>query len=375
MLDAMKVFISSVRVGLEQERDALPGLIRAIGHDPLRFEDFTALSMPSREACLRGVDAADVYLMLLGPHYGHVFPETGQSATHDEWMAALSKGMPRIVFRKVGVPFDHEQEEFIKQIGDYGTGVFYRTFETAVDLQAKVVEALRAIASTPSDLTYEPLISPPPISWRSDWEGYSPNAQREAALIVHVAPLGVPRLSARLMSELEPRLVAALRRVNAVPPAAGLTPSRSANAVNVALTQPSRRGHHEIQAGALSHVRATSAGEVALSWSLPGDGLGVILDPDDLVATTAQSLRLIGATGLINANRVTAGIELADVMLASEGKLTGAPRSSASFGFSSQQDVHVEPDESVSSSALDRGADEVAATLVRTLLAEFRRRR
>jgi hypothetical protein len=371
----MKVFISSVRVGLEQERDALPGLIRAIGHDPLRFEDFTALSMPSREACLRGVDAADVYLMLLGPHYGHVFPETGQSATHDEWMAAVSKGMPRIVFRKVGVPFDREQEEFIKQIGDYGTGLFYRTFETAVDLQAKVVEALRALASTPSDLTYEQLASPVPISWRSDWEGYSPNAQREASFVVHVAALGVPRLSARLMSELEARVVAALRRVNAVPPAAGLTPSSSADAVNIALTQPFRQGLREIHPGALTHVRATSAGQVALSWSLPGDGLGVILDSEDLAATTSRSLRLIGAMGLINADRVAVGIELADVMLASEGKLTDVPRSSTSFGFNNQQDVHVEPDESVSNSALDRGADEVAATLVRTLLAEFRRRR
>jgi len=37
----VRVFISSVRRGLEAERDALPGLVKAIGHEPVRFEDFT----------------------------------------------------------------------------------------------------------------------------------------------------------------------------------------------------------------------------------------------------------------------------------------------------------------------------------------------
>ena len=44
----MKVFISSVRHGLDAERDALPGLIAALGHDPRRFEDYTAQPIPSR---------------------------------------------------------------------------------------------------------------------------------------------------------------------------------------------------------------------------------------------------------------------------------------------------------------------------------------
>lgn len=105
----MKIFISSVRSGLEQERDSLPGLILALGHEPKRFEDFGAQVMPSREACLRGVDNSDVYLLLLGPNYGYTFPETGQSATHDEWIAAITKGMPRLVFRKQGVQMDADR--------------------------------------------------------------------------------------------------------------------------------------------------------------------------------------------------------------------------------------------------------------------------
>lgn len=59
----MRVFISSVRHGLEEERDALPGLITAIGHTPVRFEDFTAQTTPSRQRCLDGLATADVYLL------------------------------------------------------------------------------------------------------------------------------------------------------------------------------------------------------------------------------------------------------------------------------------------------------------------------
>ncbi|MHD0307429.1 DUF4062 domain-containing protein [Rhodococcus erythropolis] len=63
----MRVFVSSVRRGLEEERDALPGLITAIGHTPIRFEDFGATDLPSREACLTGVGNAELYLLILGP--------------------------------------------------------------------------------------------------------------------------------------------------------------------------------------------------------------------------------------------------------------------------------------------------------------------
>jgi hypothetical protein len=98
----VKVFISSVRRGLDEERDALPGIILAVGHTPLRFEDFSAQPMPSREAGLAGVADADVYLLILGPNYGYRFADTGQSPTHDEWTAATAAGVPRLVYRKDG---------------------------------------------------------------------------------------------------------------------------------------------------------------------------------------------------------------------------------------------------------------------------------
>ncbi len=58
----MRVFVSSVRVSLEQERDSLKGLIMALGHEPVMFEDFTAQPVPSREACLEGVRSCAAYV-------------------------------------------------------------------------------------------------------------------------------------------------------------------------------------------------------------------------------------------------------------------------------------------------------------------------
>ncbi len=77
-LAAVIVFISSVRRGLETERDYLPGLLRASGYEPRRFEDFAAQPVPSRDACLAGVEVADAYLLILGEHYGDPLADDGQ---------------------------------------------------------------------------------------------------------------------------------------------------------------------------------------------------------------------------------------------------------------------------------------------------------
>lgn len=89
----MIVFISSVRRGLEDERDYLPGLLKASGHEPRRFEDFSAQSVPSRDACLAGVEAADVYLLLLGQHYGDPLQDTGKAPTEEEFTVAKHRAL------------------------------------------------------------------------------------------------------------------------------------------------------------------------------------------------------------------------------------------------------------------------------------------
>jgi hypothetical protein len=141
----MKVFVSSVRRGLEEERDALPALITALGFEPLNFEKFGAQPWSSREACVRAVGQADVYVLLIGPAYGEPIPDTGLSPTHEEYNAARAKGIPVLVFRKEGVALEDDQAQFVSQVESYPTGLLRETFSSPIDLLTKVAAALRAL--------------------------------------------------------------------------------------------------------------------------------------------------------------------------------------------------------------------------------------
>lgn len=273
----MRVFISSVRRGLERERDALPGLISAIGHEPMRFEDFGARTEPSREACLAGVAAADVYLLILGPHYGHRFPETNQSPTHDEWVAATARGMRRLVFRKSGVEFEHEQEEFVRLVGSYSDGVFYAEFDTPEDLQTKAAAAILRLASAPPALTFTPLSVVPSIEWRDAWDRHPLSGNHEPAYVeLHVIPTSPGRIPARVLKQSSGRLVAGLRQSGAVSAVAGLDviDDPDASVVSVPNADSTGRGWNQAQPGSLSGVRLSAGSQLSLWATLPSDGMG-----------------------------------------------------------------------------------------------------
>lgn len=121
---------------------------------------------------MRGVDSSDAYLLLLGPHYGHTFPETGQSATHDEWVRAQTLGMPRYVFKKVGVDLDEDQAVFAASLGDYATGRFYKEFEQPHDLFREVTAVVRELGTDGGDLEFSPLIDSVSVAWLEPTPGW-----------------------------------------------------------------------------------------------------------------------------------------------------------------------------------------------------------
>ena len=172
--------------------------------------------------------------MLLGPVYGHRFPETNQSPTHDEFVAAQAAGIARMVFRKDDVEFEPEQEKFAKLVGDYGTGVFYSTFHDATDLQAKVVAAIRELETTPRGVTFAPLATPVPASWQSDWspQRYA-NSPAEASLEVHVIPIDDRPRSGREMAAITDAIASRLRSTNVVSATSALDVTEADGAVNV----------------------------------------------------------------------------------------------------------------------------------------------
>lgn len=381
----MRVFISSVRRGLESERDALPGLLIATGFEPARFEDFGALPTPSREACVRGVQASDVYLLLLGPAYGDPLPETGQSPTEDEWIAAVTKGMPKLVFRKAGIDatIQPEQKTFIEKVGDYASGVFYATFSDTTDLQTKVVEALRRLAAAPNPLTYEPLPhdQTPTFAWRDEWEtrqGTWAGRSSDGGMVeLHIVPLDGGSRPGRLMRAISDTVVTRLREFGALSAHEGVEP-RASNTEAVVEVPASPRGGSGIgttHPAQLRGVRLVADGQLSVWWTLPGDSMAAILDPDELVATTASHLRLAGAVGVLDGGRFAIAIGLSVGNMITEGKVTGFARSSVSFPVNSDKPVQVVPDETVSGAAFDRGAGEVAGNLAEALVQGFRGRR
>lgn len=119
--------------GAQGPMQFMPSTWAAYGSVPRRFEDYTAMSVPSRQAW-DGVEDCDVYLLLLGEHYGEPLPDTGKAPTEEEFVVARRRNIPILVFRKMGAEPDEFQQDFIKRVEEYATGRFRRSFEQPQDL-------------------------------------------------------------------------------------------------------------------------------------------------------------------------------------------------------------------------------------------------
>jgi hypothetical protein len=165
----MKVFISSVTHLLKEERAALPPFLRLFDHEPLRFEDFEAQDRSSREACLAGVAAADVYLLLLASRYGTPFPDTGLSPTAEEFYRARQRGIPILVFNK-SVDEDDEpaQVDFKGEVGHYINGRLWRSFTDPTSCNQAVGEALKALDAERGPVARTAPREPIAVPWLSE---------------------------------------------------------------------------------------------------------------------------------------------------------------------------------------------------------------
>lgn len=367
----MRVFISSVRKGLEEERDSLPGLITALGHTPVRFEDFSAQTTPSREACLDALDSADVCLFLLGPNYGHVFPETGQSATHDEWVQAQRLGKPRLVYRKNGVRFEPDQHAFTRIVEAYATGVFRDSFSNSIELQTKVVKGLRELDSKPSPLDFRRLTQKPPLTWIADDDrGNSLGSSQGSLLELHVLPVDHPGYSAREMDQFIDSLVSRVRETKYIESGQALNLFRSQDHAAVSIENDRRRVWDKPQNGEIREVRLYKTGQVSVRSSLPRDQMGSILDPEVLPKQLAEMLRFIGALGIIQEGHVVvaAGVPSDGVISVDTFDQHRSRSRAQPLGFGRSVAMYrTEPDESVSVAALENGAHEVGGDLSRAL--------
>jgi hypothetical protein len=372
----MRVFISSVRRGLEEERDALPGLVSAIGHTPVRFEDFTAQTVPSREACLAGVNSSDVYILLVGAYYGHVFEDTQQSATHDEWIAATAAGLPRLVYRKSGVDLDTDQAAFVAGIEDYAAGVFRDSFESTAELLTKVAAKVRELAEASGPLSFAPMVEAPVIQWRQQFErGGRDQTVSQSALEVHILPSPSGSLSARALTDLGDALVGRMRRSGLIDDRAALETRTVEDAIYLLLGDDAPSPWNSAVEGRTLGVRIAQSGQTSAWASLPRDGLGSVLDPAQLPLQIAGMLRLIGHTQALSSPYVAIAVGVEPVRTLSVGNVSDMPRNSTQFLLMSDRPLRTDPDELVTLAALAIGASEAGGMLSRQLIQVFRQHR
>jgi hypothetical protein len=362
-LGCVKVFLSSVRRGLEDERRALPGLIQALGHEPLAFEGFTARDVPSRQACLDGVEQADAYLLLLGEHYGDVLPETGKAPTEEEFAVARRRGIPILVFRKRGVVMEPAQEAFGRRVEAYATGEFRKAFETTADLLTEVAAALRDVERVPSALTSTALTAAVDVPWGR----FADHTWRSTAAILELAAVPIPaaRPSATTLDSAPGRL-SRLGRDHGI--------FTDEQALDTGLVKggahASARPDRSV---AIGGIGLTDRGDVLVWRELPSDGLGVILDPADLSPRIAAMVRLV-AELVPKSGSVALTVGLHGLGSVMEGRIDDlGHRTQASFpGFGYDKDALVEPRDSVPAASLISGGNEIGQELAVRLLHRFR---
>lgn len=337
--EAMKVFISSVTYLLSDERAALPPFLRLLGHEGLRFEDFEAQNRSSRQACLAGVDEADVYALLLGPRYGTPFPDTGLSPTAEEFTRARQRNIPILVFTKLVDESDEPaQSDFKAEVGHYVNGRLWRSFRDPLSCNQAVGEALAQVSVSQRPLRKEPPSAPISVPWLpgvtlgdqsrvgpARWShgrggGLVPESVYAPILEVHIVPDGTREYRGPAeMARRAETMAADARRTQFVNDADPLNVGSSDElAWAVRPPQSNRRFEDDTTVEEFRGLLGTSTGGAGAFQALVTDMMGTLVDQaflQDAIAVLvglasphlADGERVAVAVGLINADRVWEG--------------------------------------------------------------------
>jgi hypothetical protein len=92
------VFLSSTFLDLEEHRRLARDAITRLEHGTQSMEFFGALQESPKEACLRLVRGADIYVGIFGVRYGSLDAHSGKSLTHLEYEEASALKLPCLVY-------------------------------------------------------------------------------------------------------------------------------------------------------------------------------------------------------------------------------------------------------------------------------------
>lgn len=369
---AVKVFISSVTHQLKDERNALPPFLRLFDHVPLRFEDFTSQDRSSRAACLAGVDAADVYVLLLGPRYGNPFPDTGLAPTAEEFKLARQRGIPILVFNKTVDEADEPaQTAFKAEVGHYVNGRLWKSFTDPLSLNQAVGEALRELPVAGAPLSMQRLTIVPEVSWLLD-PGERFSGVDAPVLELQLVPIDSSEWFGAAALTTAPRSLASTLRSSGFVADEDPLDLGSDNEKAWAIRRPHRTGGwNEPSDEAFRGAILQSNGTARAFVSLRSDMFGALVNQQSLQRELVRLLALVAP--LSTADVVAPAVALSQAERVWEGDPTkvGA-RSSSGMRSRTGLTLRVEPSFSVTRSALINSTGDVAAELAARLINDVR---
>jgi hypothetical protein len=391
----MKVFISSVTHLLKEERAALPPFLRLFDHEPLRFEDFEAQDRSSREACLAGVEAADVYVLLLGPRYGTPFPDTGLSPTAEEFRRARQHDIPIVVFNKTVDEADEPaQVDFNGEVGHYVNGRLWRSFTDAASCNQAVGEALKALAvergPVPRTTPQEPVMVPwlseiplssatvPAIGFVGGRNTAVPASVSAPVLEFHVMGMGVTTApSLRQIEERARQLAREMRHVGFVSEGDQLV-VKAVDGFGWVVRPPATSSSGSFpQQVTVEQFRGAliSPGGVCAFRSLDTDIIGALVDQQNLQTDLASLFGVISAH-LPEAESVTlaAGLSRADRVGEGDPRVVGT-RNGGRLGMMGPAELRAGGDFVVPTRRVANSFGDLGADLAHTIIAQLRERR
>jgi hypothetical protein len=224
--------------------------------------------------------------------------------------------------------------------------------------------ATAGAAAHDSRLTWRQLAEPVGVTWRSDLTGSAGGYERPA-LELHLVAVGGERLEVRRLRPFADDL-ASLGRTRGLFTVAERLSIDSFGRAAWATSVEAGRG----PAG----LAVLRTGQRSAWTPLPHDGLGAVLDPDDLVKQIDRLLELLAAVDLPAPARIAAAVGVEPVALLSEGQVSAMPRSQAEIGYRQAPHLRIPAEDALSYEDLVGHPVDVADELASRLLADFRQR-
>ncbi len=95
------IYLSSTYIDLKAYREAVYTSLRRMGHDVIAMEDYVALDQRPLEKCLSEVASCDLYIGIVGWHYGYIPLRNNSgytSITELEYNKAIELNKPSLIF-------------------------------------------------------------------------------------------------------------------------------------------------------------------------------------------------------------------------------------------------------------------------------------